>query len=94
MAFLLMGLTFFPCADTYLPRADQTIVAEAGTIDNHVGDDCSPLCACQCCQIQITEFDEMPAWRSLRGEIHKGYFAYLPPIGSEIHHSLLQPPRV
>lgn len=93
MALLFIVLSAVPCADTINKVTEIEMLAEASS-DFHGGDLCSPFCACQCCQVQITEFEQIPLLEVVKTEVEPIYFGYDSLTGKEIIRNLFQPPQV
>lgn len=95
-SFFLLAISLIPCDDSAPSRADsyQAVAYDQnGGHQNHhnaEGDGCSPLCSCQCCNVQVP----VTAWQIFFEEIE-----FIQPESVYIrHHSdlfpntLLQPP--
>lgn len=59
LSVYFLGLTMITCTDPYamvmIVDNIETLMAEGDHFhDSEKFDDCSPLCACHCCQINIT----------------------------------------
>lgn len=83
LSVYLLGLTMITCTDPYamvtIPDNMEIAIADGDHFhDSEKFDDCSPLCACHCCQINITISDflqEKPANVLIAGlpQYHKSF---------------------
>lgn len=83
-----------PCVDVYAQPTAEEMVSEIHTAHSQINDDCSPFCACQCCQVQVAEFDYSIVQHMVKTEFVTGQFIYESPEGIDIPFPLFQPPRV
>lgn len=93
VALFVIVLSVVPCND-YVAKAVGTEMISELTADPHSEIQCSPLCACQCCQAQITKFEEIPLLKKPKPDMRLAYFSYKNHIGQEIPDNLFQPPKV
>lgn len=94
LALFVMGLTALPCVDVYAHSTHEELASEIHTAHSQFDDDCSPFCACQCCQVQVAEYDYTFVQTPIKLEIPTTVFHYESPDGMEIKTPLFQPPRV
>lgn len=93
VALFIVVLSVVPCND-YAAKAVGTEMVSEWSADPHSEIQCSPLCACQCCQAQITKFEEVPFSKKTKPNIGAAFFSYKSHIGQEILDNLFQPPQV
>lgn len=99
-AFYFMALSLMPCEDLQKETGSAQTRLSFKADDSHSkdkGDVCSPLCACNCCQITVAAFRikallEVPvsvrAYFSKKILFRKNDFAY------QVYEHIWQPPKI
>jgi len=94
MAFLFMGLILVPCDDTMAAGDCESSYVEHSDQEDHkdTGDECSPLCICNCCQVHFTSFSQCEKATTIE-LITEIDFLYLESHPKESFNPLLKPPK-
>ncbi|MGY0392202.1 DUF6660 family protein [Bizionia sp. KMM 8389] len=91
----VLALNIIPCEDTIVVSNDVEVAITQLEIDHHEHqevDMCSPFCICQCCQINITQFQFYSVQFYLENITTQDFF-YLNKSEKDFLNSILQPPR-
>jgi len=95
ISIFVLGLTAIPCTDIFIDKTKTETISKIDHAHSLTVDDCSPFCACQCCQVQVTKFNYTTTTKPINKEIPTTYFTYYESLLSkDIYHSLFKPPRV
>ncbi|WP_048510924.1 DUF6660 family protein [Chryseobacterium sp. FH2] len=100
LAFYFMALSVAPCADVHKESGSNKIELTENIQESHSkdkGDICSPLCACNCCQMAVTAFkmepfikipEQIQTYFSKKILFQKKNFAY------QVYDHIWQPPKI
>ena len=95
LSFVILILTAIPCNDNLQDNILQNIEHTHNTSDNpnphQVPGQCSPFCACTCCQINFSA--SIPPVLSNLDVIEVGYHAHSPSYSSVELFDFLIPPK-
>lgn len=94
ISIFVLGLAAIPCTDIFIDKTKTETISKIDRAHSSTQDYCSPFCACQCCQVQVTEFESVVIEKPLKKEISTAYFSYNNQDGKDIYQSLFKPPRV
>ena len=96
MAFLVLGLSFIPCADAPLSSSDDKSKTEINRQDKQDGDhedNCSPFCNCDCCAHYPLSYIHSLETGFVAIAV-KTYKSYLSNSIIEVSLSIWQPPQL
>ena len=95
LTIYLTSLSVFPCADTLTDKDCESEIHLHDAEDNHsdTEDDCSPLCQCQCCGVQMTT-TQSGNISVISVDTSDLNFAYYKHFGNEFLNTPFQPPQV
>ncbi|AZA81773.1 hypothetical protein C1637_04140 [Chryseobacterium lactis] len=100
LAIYFMALSLMPCEDVSRPSDSgnkKISLTIHGSHSTEKGDICSPLCACSCCQIAVSEFkmnplleipEQIQAYFSKKILFQRNHFAY------QVYDPIWQPPKI
>ena len=94
ISIFVLGLAAIPCTDIFIDKTNTETISTIDRAHSSTQDYCSPFCACQCCQVQVTEFNNVIIEKPIKNKISTAYFTYDNQAGEEVYQTLFKPPRV
>jgi hypothetical protein len=91
----MIGLNLIPCGDNHSEEIAIEHASDRDCGDHEESDFCSPFCWCNCCSIQIAEFQKNDASVTyLTREESVSTTFYKNPFQDQFNGSILQPPQL
>lgn len=96
LSVYFLGLNFLPCEDGLISLGDEHQQEQVEHTDKHApdaGDDCSPFCQCHCCHVHVVTSNNS-SFEPVAPVISTLIIQKIQDLGTEVHNTHFQPPRV